>query len=97
MAAGRGGDRAATLPDVSDADGHWEPISDALYATRTERCDLCGKMIVGRLWRVSHAGRSLRFCDQRCERTWLEYWLPRYGGGEIRHGSAGAAEPTQHE
>ena len=54
-------------------------------------------MIVGRLWRASHAGRSLRFCDQRCERTWLEYWLPRYGGGEIRHGSAGAAEPTQHE
>jgi len=62
------------------AEGHWEPVPDALYATTTARCDLCGKMIVGRLWRAAHGGRRLSFCDRRCQRTWLEYWLPRYGG-----------------
>ena len=64
------------------AEGHWEPVSDALYATTTARCDLCGKMIVGRLWRTRHQERRLSFCDRRCQRTWLEYWLPRYGGAE---------------
>ena len=61
------------------AEGHWEPVPDALYATTTARCDLCGKMIVARLWRARHGERRLSFCDRRCQRTWLEYWLPRYG------------------
>ena len=78
---------AATVGAVSDDEGHWEQIPDALYATTTARCDLCGKMIVGRLWRVRHAGRSLGFCDRRCQRTWLEYWLPRYGGAEPAAGT----------
>ena len=84
---------------MNDAEGHWEPIPDALYATVTARCDLCGKMIVGRLWRAQHAGRKLSFCDRRCQRTWLEYWLPRYGGAEPgsaepRPGTTGATPPT---
>ena len=58
----------------------WEPISDALYATENQRCDLCGKMMVKRLWRVEHEGRAYKFCDGECERFWHEYWLPRYGG-----------------
>ena len=43
--------------DGHAAEGRWEPIPDALYATTTARCDLCGKMIVGRLWRVRHGDR----------------------------------------
>ena len=27
---------------MSDAEGHWEPIPDALYATTTARCEPCG-------------------------------------------------------
>lgn len=57
----------------------WEPISDALYATQIHHCDLCGKMLVRRLWRVEYERKSLKFCDERCEQTWLDYWLPRYG------------------
>ena len=79
---------------MSNAEGHWEPIPDALYATTTARCDLCGKMIVGRLWRARHGHRSLGFCDRRCQRTWLEYWLPRYGGAEMGKDSAGAKSTT---
>ena len=71
------------------AAGRWEPVPDALYATTTARCDLCGKMIVGRLWRARHGERRLSFCDRRCQRTWLEYWLPRYGGAD-----AGAARTS---
>ncbi len=67
---------------MSAADGSWEPVPDALYATTTARCDLCGKMIVGRLWRARHGEHRLSFCDRRCQRTWLEYWLPRYGGAD---------------
>ena len=41
------------------AKGHWEPVPDALYATTTARCDLCGKMIVGRLLDNAHAAVAL--------------------------------------
>ena len=59
--------------------GRWEPISDALYATQIHHCDLCGKMMVKRFWQVEYSGKSLSFCDQHCEATWIDYWLPRYG------------------
>ena len=59
--------------------GRWEPISDALYATEIHRCELCGQMLVRRRWRVEYGGRILHICGDRCERTWLDYWLPRYG------------------
>lgn len=59
--------------------GQWESISESLYATEIHQCDFCGKMLVKRLWRVAYGGKSLQFCDERCERTWFDYWLPRYG------------------
>ena len=79
---------------MSAAEGHWEPVPDALYATTTARCDLCGKMIVARLWRAQHGRRRLSFCDRRCQRTWLEYWLPRYGGARPGADSADSAPTT---
>jgi ribosomal protein L24E len=59
--------------------GQWKQISDALYATHIHHCDFCGKMMVKRLWCVEYEGKPLRFCDERCEYTWFDYWLPRYG------------------
>lgn len=59
--------------------GEWEPISDALYATEIHHCDFCGRMMVKQLWRVEYGGKKLQFCDERCEHTWFDYWLPRYG------------------
>ena len=35
--------------------------------------------MVKRLWRVEYGGKSLKFCDDRCEQIWFDYWLPRYG------------------
>ena len=63
-------------------EGHWEIVPQALYSTANPRCDLCGKMIVGRLWRVQRKKLLLCFCDRRCQFTWLDYWLPRYGSTE---------------
>ena len=59
--------------------GHWEPIEDKLYTTQIHRCDVCGKMLIRRLWRVEYQSRNLSFCDEQCERMWFDYWLPRYG------------------
>ena len=91
MSPGCGRARAATLRIASVADGRWEPMPAAPYATTTAHCDLYGKMIMGQLWCARHGGRTLALCERRCQRTWLEYWLPRPGpkrcpgASKIRH------------
>ena len=72
--------------------GKWEPISDALYATQIHHCDLCGKMMVKRFWQVEYSDKSLSFCAPRCETTFFNYWLPRYGA---EHGFIGADEKEE--
>ena len=59
--------------------GQWVRLSEALYETRVQHCDFCGKMLVKRLWSVDYRDRSLSFCNERCEATFFDYWLPRYG------------------
>jgi len=65
-----------------ETSGQWEPIPQSLTTTQVHHCDVCGKMLVRRMWRVEYQDRKLGFCDEPCERMWFEYWLPRYGDAD---------------
>jgi N-methylhydantoinase B/oxoprolinase/acetone carboxylase alpha subunit/endogenous inhibitor of DNA gyrase (YacG/DUF329 family) len=41
-------------------------------------CTVCGKMIPCDVWEVEVDGKLLPFCDETCERLYMEYWLPKY-------------------
>ena len=59
--------------------GEWVEIRRAWYETTVTNCILCGRQIPRRIWRVEIDGRPLDFCGVDCERSYREYWLPRYG------------------
>ena len=61
--------------------GEWRTLRlDWARARRPVACRLCGRPLFGRVWSAEADGEPADFCDPDCERLFVEYWLPRYGG-----------------
>ena len=41
-------------------------------------CAVCGKMIPREIWEAEVVGQLLPFCDDGCERLYIEYWLSKH-------------------
>jgi hypothetical protein len=55
--------------------GEWQETNKTWYQLQLVYCDLCGKVIPRRLWVVEIDGEQKRFCDERCEQLYRDYWL----------------------
>jgi hypothetical protein len=59
--------------------GEW--ITDAQDWRRAPdvHCELCGRLLPGRRWRVEVEGHILELCDSDCESVYRDFWLPERG------------------
>ena len=62
--------------------GEWRTSRIGYLTPFATRCALTGQLLPGRHWQAEVEGRTLQFVDQRAERLYRTYWLPRYGGAK---------------
>ena len=59
--------------------GEWRRSRIGYLDPFATRCALTGQLLPGRYWEAEVGGRTLTFVDQRAERLYRTYWLPRHG------------------
>ncbi len=53
----------------------WVEHSERWFELRMYYCDVCGRVIPRRSWRVEIAGTVRTFCDEACEALYRDYVL----------------------
>ena len=62
-----------------DGTGHWIEITRQWHDNRLTHCDLCGRLVPRKAWRIETNEGYRTFCDEACESLYWSYWYPRYG------------------
>lgn len=69
--------RLPSAAHLKEGPGYWRENDAQWYEQRMVYCDLCGRLIARRFWKVPIAGAERTFCGPECEQLHLEYLLPK--------------------